>query len=606
MSDFDANNIFRTHIFQRVPLIQHEVMIVEGQPDSDQVPTVTTNAGTMEQERKKMKLKSMTLIQDRPHSRYVSTAIEENDESLSKMFRRTNANKLVWSSYGREIIIIGVLIMLFALFLYAATWIVTNDNVIDIQNSMNLTGLEKGAQKYGSNPDLVTTLSPLVTNIHFWFGFAILAFPLSIYIFAFLTYVGMLYDNRLTQISKLLAVNPHWSRHILKEYEEHRDMDWDRFVTDNYYRFKLFNIFGKLSPAKSDKEVSTIMTEVVRVLSIRMDGATISGYYFALILLEVIVAAAFVLPAIELARIGIIGVDILDVGQGSIDYLNSLSIAVEWAIMGVFVYSFITLMERVPRKDVTPRYYLNLAIRYILSVALASLFFLGYDRISLPIEYNTDANGVLATFSFLVGMFPNTFLRILTSTVGGWFRRSLSRDISLEDFTGLSPFEITRLWEEGVYNVDILADTTVQDLFRKTRFDPPRLQGVIGRALLWKYVIGMDNMNLILQKEKKEKSKALRENKIFRFQNIQGLCEYIMEKQFEEISPPDVRKKFATFARWDDMARSLNVPAEILRQVVAMIPDLQRRLSFRGFEYKITEVIRDEYGAKVEERMAET
>ena len=171
---------------------------------------------------------------------------------------------------------------------------------------------------------------------------------------------------------------------------------------------------------------------------------------------------------------------------------------------------------------------------------------------------------------------------------------------------GLSPFEITRLWEEGIYNVDILADTTVQDLFRKTRFDPPRLQGLIGRALLWKYVIGMDNMNQILQKEKQKKSEPLRVDGIFRFQNIQGLCEFILEKSFEEIDRDDIRLKLAKFDKWDDMGKSLNVPTEILKQVVTMIPDLQRRLSFRGFEYKITQVIKDEYGASVKESMAKS
>ena len=161
MSDFDVNRLLRTDSFQRVPFVQHEVMVVEGQPDANQAHAVTDNSGNEEQdELNKMKQKSMNLIQDRPHSRYVSTAIEVNDESLSKMFRRTNANKLVWSSYGREIILMGTLIMVFALFIYSATWIVTNDNVIAIQKSMNVPGLEEASLIMVAIPTLTTYYPP--------------------------------------------------------------------------------------------------------------------------------------------------------------------------------------------------------------------------------------------------------------------------------------------------------------------------------------------------------------------------------------------------------------------------------------------------------------
>ena len=38
--------------------------------------------------------------------------------------------------------------------------------------------------------------------------------------------------------------------------------------------------------------------------------------------------------------------------------------------------------------------------------------------------------------------------------------QSYSNEIALEKFFGLNPNEITRLWEEGVTNVDQLSDCT--------------------------------------------------------------------------------------------------------------------------------------------------
>jgi hypothetical protein len=45
----------------------------------------------------------------------------------------------------------------------------------------------------------------------------------------------------------------------------------------------------------------------------------------------------------------------------------------------------------------------------------------------------------------------------------------------------------------------------------------------------------------------------------------------------------------------------LEIPEEILREMIAMIPEFRRRLSFKGFENKITDVIRDEFGIDIKD-----
>ena len=87
-------------------------------------------------------------------------------------------------------------------------------------------------------------------------------------------------------------------------------------------------------------------------------------------------------------------------------------------------------------------------------------------------------------------MFPNSYFRIIVSAVAKLIPKggSLSRDTPLENFVGLSSNEITRLWEEGIGNIDQLADCSVEDLYKRTRFGPLRLKSLVGRAILWKYV----------------------------------------------------------------------------------------------------------------------
>lgn len=539
--------------------------------------------------------------QIRPQGLTQDKVLEEINRAstfASDAFRRLGANKLRWSSYGWDIIGIGLGTLAFAFLIYSVVWIATNSNVLALTNGQGVAN---------ENTSIVNLISNALYDFNFWFGFAILSFPLSIYIFAFWTYINMLYDSRLTEISKLLAINDGWRYLILREPLRVEFLKKDEEVLTKYSRYKLKVSVQKLisktqGTKESDDIISSTITNVVRVLSLRMDGSTLSGYYFALILLEVIVAAAFALPAIELTRLGTIGTDILrHIADSKADYMLSLIMAVEWSTFGVFVYSFVTLMERVPRKDVTPRYYLNIALRYIVAIALSALFSLIFERVIMA-QDEVFTNGILAACSFVIGMFPNTFFRELTVFVSKWIRGSVGRDIPLEEFTSMNPMEITRLWEEGIYNVDILSDTTVQELYRRTRYSPDRLQGIIGKALLWRHVIGSERMINVISTERKKKNCTIRNNREFRSPDIQTFCSGLFGKEFFKITIDDIEDfKKKNPKDVDNIAQARGIGAEALMEVVALIPNFQTKLFFKGFEYNISDVIKDEYGIDIDQ-----
>jgi hypothetical protein len=172
---------------------------------------------------------------------------------------------------------------------------------------------------------------------------------------------------------------------------------------------------------------------------------------------------------------------------------------------------------------------------------------------------------------------------------------SFSKDIPLEKLTRISSGEATLLWEERIINVDQLADSSVEDLYRKTRISPVHLQALVGRALLWKHVIGIEQMIMILEREEKNKSSE-RDKLIFQFPDIQSLCSYMFPSgQDGNIEVPQLPPNDTQFQKWKE---TLGIPEEILRMVVARISYFNERL-------KPPRLLEDEAGKVLQEEIYE-
>ena len=139
---------------------------------------------------------------------------------------------------------------------------------------------------------------------------------------------------------------------------------------------------------------------------------------------------------------------------------------------------------------------------------------------------------------FFTGLFPKRYIRVVGAIIHNITSRNLSKNISLEKFTGITAGEITRLWEEGIENVNQLADSSVQVLYRKTRIDPNRLKGLVGRALLWKYVFGIENMQKIIDEVGVDRGDRIEEGakdiQSFPFPDIQSLCAFMFSKPIDK------------------------------------------------------------------------
>ncbi len=325
----------------------------------------------------------------------------------------------------------------------------------------------------------------------------------------------------------------------------------------------------------------------------------------------------------EFARLGIIGIDVFsDVCQeeNTMATCGLLSFwSISWGIIGAFVHSFISLMERIPRKDVNPRYFLNVAMRYIFAIALSAVFYLitaqAYNVVeaiqngneSLGVGTSSFDNtrftmGMTAAISFFIGMFPNRYLRILETSLQGNFKRNQVKDIPLESFSGINVNEATRLWEEGIDNVDQLADCSVQDLYKNTKFNPMRLKGLIGRALLWKYLFGNDNMLVALGISKPiigydDAESRVKDIQSFPFFDVQGLCSFLFAKRFEDIDiikdKPISENITMLLSRYKDRKEPY-ISEEGLRQLISLVPYFKNQLSFTATNEEIRKLIEEE------------
>lgn len=159
-----------------------------------------------------------------------------------------------------------------------------------------------------------------------------------------------------------------------------------------------------------------------------------------------------------------------------------------WMLLGAYVYSISSIIRRWMQSDLTTnvlwRINVRLAITFVLGMLFVNLFAAGDPTGLGHLPY-------LAAFAFLIGITPDMFLR--------WINKQVKREFQIESegveavFTpsdlqskigGMSFWQMDRLAEEGIENVEDLAMKEIPALLVKTRFDTPLLLNWVDRALL--------------------------------------------------------------------------------------------------------------------------
>ena len=202
---------------------------------------------------------------------------------------------------GLPILIIAPASLLFAFLLYTEVWLITNNNILTIETQLGIQQDNSGGGFNGA-----------ISNLNFWFGYIILCFPLALYLLVFWAYATMLYNARLAEIIKALKRGQILS--LFKRNKKGFEAIFEKevsitlgppagasFSLPTFYEGH-FTSSSQVTSAyissrirkRTYKWKSSIITDLVKKISLRVDGTTPSGYFFALVLLLVLVTVSFV------------------------------------------------------------------------------------------------------------------------------------------------------------------------------------------------------------------------------------------------------------------------------------------------------------------------
>jgi hypothetical protein len=155
---------------------------------------------------------------------------------------------------------------------------------------------------------------------------------------------------------------------------------------------------------------------------------------------------------------------------------------VTFAFLGAYFFAIQLVLRSYLRGDLRPKSYGHISVRILIVVVLAWV---------LQEIVGKDTTWLLAAV-FLAGIVPETALRWIQEFVRkrapGWARASdsgLSEPNPLSNLEGIDIYDLTRLTDEGVTNVEALGHHELVDLMLRTRIPAPRLVDWVDQAILY-------------------------------------------------------------------------------------------------------------------------
>lgn len=161
---------------------------------------------------------------------------------------------------------------------------------------------------------------------------------------------------------------------------------------------------------------------------------------------------------------------------------------VTFAFLGAYFFAIQLVLRSYLRGDLRPKTYGHIAVRLLIVVILAWVLQ----------EIVGEQTNWLRAAVFVAGIVPETALRWIRELVRGrgpeWIKggedSNLTEPHPLSNLEGIDLYDLTRLTEEGVTNVEALAHHEFVDLVLKTRIPAPRLVDWVDQAILYLHARG--------------------------------------------------------------------------------------------------------------------
>jgi hypothetical protein len=154
--------------------------------------------------------------------------------------------------------------------------------------------------------------------------------------------------------------------------------------------------------------------------------------------------------------------------------------AVSFAFLGAYFYGINSILRGYVRKDLRPKTYSTLTVRIFVVVVLAWVLELLWTGTTLYV------------LAFLTGIVPETALVLVREALrnrmqrlGGWLQVADEDPDPLTKLEGIDLYDRARLFDEGVTNVQSLAQHDVIELMLQTRIPVARILDWVDQAILY-------------------------------------------------------------------------------------------------------------------------
>ena len=175
----------------------------------------------------------------------------------------------------------------------------------------------------------------------------------------------------------------------------------------------------------------------------------------------------------------------------ALPYTHLSLVAIGMAILGSYVWSIMYIARRLINLDLSPGAYYSIGTRIVLAT-FVSLTFHHFTQ-AMHAEARKEMIELLPVIAFLTGIFPQRVMQYIQEKLV-IFRRlgKGANELSLDMIEGMNLFNKVRLSEVGIDNAQNLAEANLEELIRKTPFNPGLLLDWIVQAKL--YVVVKDKI----------------------------------------------------------------------------------------------------------------
>lgn len=180
-----------------------------------------------------------------------------------------------------------------------------------------------------------------------------------------------------------------------------------------------------------------------------------------------------------------------DTNSGALPYTHLSLVAIGMAILGSYVWSIQYITRRFINLDLSPGAYYSMGTRIIFAT-FVSLTFHHFIQ-SMPPGARKEMIELLPVIAFFTGVFPQRAMHYIQEKLLVFKKLGKgAHELPLKMIEGMNLFHRVRLSELGIDNAQNLAEANLEELIRKSSFNPRLLIDWMAQAKL--YIIVKDQI----------------------------------------------------------------------------------------------------------------